>query len=177
MKKALLVISLFAFAACAHTKQPMAMAMLHPAGSQTARGMVHLQQTADQGVEVKVDLFGLAPGQHGLHIHENGDCGNNGTNAGPHFNPTGMIHGAPDATSHHAGDFGNVTADDKGEVHTTFNSTSISLQQGQSTNVIGRAVVVHANPDDLVTDPAGNSGPRIACGVITPMSASDMQHP
>lgn len=176
MKKALLGISLFAFVACAHSKAPMAMAMLHPAGSQTARGMVHFQDAGDAGVEVKVDLFGVPAGVHGFHVHEKGDCGNNGQNAGGHFNPTGMIHGAPDAASHHAGDFGNVTADDKGEVHTTFTTHSISLKEGQSNNAIGHAVVLHANPDDLTSQPAGNAGARIACGVVTLMSAAEMQH-
>ena len=166
MKKILVALSAVAFAACAHTKQPMAMAMLHPAGSQTARGMVHFQDAGDQGVEVKVDLVGVSPGQHGFHVHEKGDCGNNGANAGGHFNPLSMPHGAPDAVSHHAGDFGNVTADAKGEVHTTFMTHSISLQPAQSTYVVGHAVVLHGGADDLTSQPAGNAGPRIACGVV-----------
>ena len=176
MKKTLLIISAFALAACAHSRQPMGMAMLHPAGAQTARGMVHFQDAGDQGVEVKVDLAGVPAGVHGFHVHEKGDCGNNGQNAGGHFNPTGMIHGAPDAASHHAGDFGNVTADDKGEVHTTFMTHSISLKEGQSNNVLGHAIVLHANPDDLTSQPAGNAGARIACGVVEVM-AGEMQHP
>lgn len=177
MKKSLLfVICVFALTACAHSRLPMGMAMLHPAGSQTARGMVHFQDLGDQGVEVKVDLFGVPPGVHGFHVHEKGDCGNNGQNAGGHFNPTAMIHGSPDAASHHAGDFGNVTADEKGEVHTTFTTHSISLAPGQSSYVIGHAVVLHGSPDDLTSQPAGNAGARIACGVVEVM-AGDMQHP
>ena len=175
MKKALIVLAAATLAACAHAPKPMAMAMLHPAGSQTARGMVHLQDMGTDGVEVKIDLLGVPAGVHGFHIHETGDCSNNGQNAGGHFNPGSMIHGAPDAQSHHAGDFGNVTADDKGEVHMTFMTHSISLTNGQSNNVIGRAVVLHGNADDLTSQPAGNAGPRISCGVITAM-AGDMQH-
>jgi Cu-Zn family superoxide dismutase len=162
--------------ACAHSKQPMGMAMLHPAGSQTARGMVHLQDAGDQGVEVQADLVGVPPGEHGFHVHEKGDCGNNGQNAGGHFNPNGMPHGARDAVSHHAGDFGNVTADAKGEVHVTFTTHSISLKETDANYAVGRAVVLHGNPDDLTSQPAGNAGPRIACGVVTVM-AGDMQHP
>ena len=176
MKKALIVLAAITLAACAHSKVPMGMAMLHPAGSQTARGMVHFQDMGEQGVEVKIDLVGVPPGVHGFHVHEKGDCGNNGQNAGGHFNPGGMPHGAPDMASHHAGDFGNVTADDKGEVHATFMTHSISLKSDQSSYAVGHAVVLHANPDDLTSQPAGNAGPRIACGVIETM-AGDMQHP
>jgi Cu-Zn family superoxide dismutase len=81
-----------------------------------------------------------------------------------------MPHGSPDAVSHHAGDFGNVTADEKGEVHTTFTTHSISLKEGQSNYVIGRAIVLHGNPDDLTSQPSGNAGPRVSCGVATVMS-------
>ena len=171
MKNALLAaVCLTVLAACASTKSPMAMAMLYPAGSQTARGMVHLQDAGDQGVEVRVDLVGVPAGVHGFHVHEVGDCGNNGDNAKGHFNPMNMPHGAPDAVSHHSGDFGNVTADEKGEVHTTFTTHSISLKDGQSNNAIGRAIVLHGNPDDLTSQPSGNAGPRISCGVIQIMT-------
>ena len=171
MKKTLIALAATAMvSACASSKGPMAMAMLHPSGSQTARGSVHFQDAGDQGVEVKVDLVGVPPGVHGFHVHENGDCGNNGANAGGHFNPMTMPHGAPEAVSHHAGDFGNVTADDKGEVHTTFTTHSISLKEGQSNYVVGHAVVLHGNPDDLTSQPAGNAGPRISCGVTTVMT-------
>ncbi len=177
MKKTILVlVAIAALTACAHTKQPMGMSMLHPAGSQTSRGMVHFQDAGDLGVEVQADLVGVPPGVHGFHVHEKGDCGENGTNAGGHFNPGSMPHGAPDAASHHAGDFGNVTADDKGEVHVKFTTHSISLKADQSNYVMGRAVVLHGNPDDLTSQPAGNAGPRIACGVVELM-AGDMQHP
>ena len=120
-------------------------------------------------VEVVVDLTGVPPGVHGFHIHEKGDCGNNGANAGGHFNPTGMVHGAPDAVSHHAGDFGNVTADANGEVHTRFTTHSISLTEGFSSSAIGHAVVLHEKADDLISQPSGNAGARIACGVVVAM--------
>ena len=77
-----------------------------------------------------------------------------------------MPHAAPTAASHHAGDFGNVTANDAGEVHTSFNTPSVTVGPGTS-SAIGHAVILHANPDDLTTQPTGNSGPRIACGVVT----------
>jgi Cu-Zn family superoxide dismutase len=124
---------------------------------------------------VQVDLTGVPPGTHGFHIHEKGDCGNNGANAGAHFNPTGMVHGAPDAVSHHAGDFGNVTAEANGEVHTRFTTHSISLKAADPTSPVGRAVVLHEKADDLVTQPSGNAGARIACGIVETVSGA-MQH-
>jgi Cu-Zn family superoxide dismutase len=152
----------------------MAMATLSPSEGQTAKGTVHFQDQDDGSVVVVVDLTGVPQGEHGFHIHEKGDCGNNGQNAGPHFDPTHMVHGAPDAQSHHAGDFGNVTAGANGEVHARLTSHVVTVKEGAS-SVIGHAVVLHGNPDDLVSQPAGNAGPRIACGVVTLMSGG-MQH-
>ena len=173
---AISTISLLVLAACAHSKQPMAMAMLQPATGSTAHGAVHFNQLADGTVDVQADLFGVPPGVHGFHVHETGDCSNNGMAAGSHFNPMNMPHAAPDAASHHAGDFGNVTADAKGEVHAHFNTRSITVREG-TTSVIGHAIILHANPDDLTTQPTGNAGARIACGVATlHQMAGSMQH-
>jgi len=179
MKKiALVSISLlviFSFASCRSAKPgPMAMAMLHPISGSQAVGMVHFQQNADGTVEVHVDMKNVPPGVHGFHIHDKGDCGDNGNAAGGHFNPTSMPHGAPDAVSHHSGDFGNVTADASGGVNTTFTTRSITVSPGDR-SVVGHAVILHANPDDLTTQPSGNAGPRIACGVATAM-AGEMHH-
>ena len=175
MKKTLIALAIVSLSACASSKAPMAMAMLHPSGSQTARGSVHFQDAGDQGVEVKVDLVGVPAGVHGFHVHEGSECGANGTAAGGHFNPGGMPHGAPDAVSHHAGDFGNVTADDKGEIHTTFYTHSVSVKEGQTNYVVGRAVILHAKADDLTSQPSGNAGDRIACGIATTMDPA-MHH-
>ena len=152
----------------------MAMANLNPSEGNTAKGTVHFQDQGDGSVEVVVDLTGVPPGEHGFHVHDKGDCGNNGQNAGGHFNPTNMVHGAPDAQSHHAGDFGNVTADASGNVNATFPTHSITVSPGDR-SVVGHAVILHANPDDLTTQPSGNAGPRIACGVEAAM-AGEMQH-
>jgi Cu-Zn family superoxide dismutase len=170
MKKLMVIPFALVFAACAHSKGPMATATLDSTSGSTAKGTVHFQNAGDDGVEVVADLTGVPPGVHGFHVHEKGDCGNNATNAGAHFNPFGSVHGAPDAVSHHAGDFGNVTADDKGEVHARFTTHSISINS-DSNGVVSHAVVLHGNPDDLVSQPAGNAGPRIACGVVTLMGS------
>jgi len=160
--------------ACAHGTHPMAMAMLTPISGSHAQGMVHFEQMSDGTVEIKADITGLAPNSiHGFHLHDKGDCADNGNAAGGHFNPTNMPHGAPDSQSHHAGDFGNVTADDKGEVHTTVTSHMLTVDAGPN-SVVGHAVIVHANPDDLTTQPSGNAGPRIACGVVEAHSMANM---
>ena len=172
MKKlVLLAILLLVAVGCAHTKQPMAMAMLQPSAGSTAHGAVHFNQLSDGTVDVKVDLTGVPPGVHGFHVHDKGDCSDNGNAAGGHFNPMNMPHAAPDAASHHAGDFGNVTADANGEIHTSFNTHSITVAAGTS-SAVGHAVILHGNPDDLTTQPSGNAGPRIACGIVNLMDAS-----
>jgi len=172
MKKLVTVLAsiLLAFG-CASSKLPTAMTTLQPSSGQTAKGTVHFSDAGEGNVDVQVDLTGVPPGTHGFHIHEKGDCGNNGQNAGGHFNPTGMVHGAPDAVSHHSGDFGNVTADANGEVHTRLTTHSISLKSGEVTNPFGKAVVLHEKADDLVSQPSGNAGARIACGVIESMTS------
>ncbi len=176
MKKIILVtLVCLAAIACSHAKNgPMAMATLSPTTGQTATGTVRFQDLGENGTEVTVDLTSVPPGVHGFHIHEGNSCADDAKAAGGHFNPTSMPHAAPDAVSHHSGDFGNVTADDKGEVHTTFVTHSITVAPG-TTSVVGHTVVLHASPDDLTTQPSGNAGARIACGVVSGMAGS-MQH-
>jgi superoxide dismutase, Cu-Zn family len=167
VKKLLLVsISLLVFAACATMNRPSASATLSPTSGSNAQGTVSFVQLAEGTVRVKVNLTGVPPGIHGFHVHEKGDCGDNGNAAGGHFNPTAVAHGAPSADPHHAGDFGNVTADANGEVRTRFTTRSITIADGYAT-AVGHAVILHANPDDLMTQPTGNAGGRIACGVVT----------
>ena len=160
----ILVVAL-AGAGCASTMRPTASASLMPISGSTAQGTVRFVQLADGAVEVSVDLTGVPPGGHGFHVHDKGDCGDNGNAAGGHFNPTATSHGAPEADPHHAGDFGNVTADARGVVRTTFTTRSVTVEAGAN-SAVGHAVILHANPDDLTTQPTGNAGGRIACGVV-----------
>lgn len=168
MKKLVLVpLALFALAACSTMGGgPTAMATLEPTSGSTAGGTVRLVQQSDGSVEVTVDLAGVPAGVHGFHVHDKGDCGDNGNAAGGHFNPSTTAHGAPTATPHHAGDFGNVTAGADGKVSTRFNTRSVTVAAGMN-SAVGHAVILHANPDDLTTQPTGNAGGRIACGVVT----------
>jgi superoxide dismutase, Cu-Zn family len=117
------------------------------------------------GVKIVADVAGLTPGKHGFHIHEFGDCSApDAMSAGGHFNPHHMQHGAPDASVRHAGDFGNLEADDSGKAHYERMDAMISLAGADS--IVGHAVIVHEKVDDLKTQPTGNAGARVACGVI-----------
>jgi Cu-Zn family superoxide dismutase len=121
----------------------------------------------DGGVQIVADLEGLEPGKHGFHIHENGDCSApDAESAGGHFNPDGSPHGAPDnpASQRHVGDLGNVEADADGKAHYERTDQIISMEGDNS--IVGKAVIVHAQSDDLQTQPTGGAGPRLACGVI-----------
>ena len=174
MKKAMFLPALV-LAGCATATGPMAMTTLRPTTtSSTAQGTVHLQERSDGSVEVEIDLTGVPPGVHGFHVHEFGNCADAGAAAGGHFNPMSMPHASPEAASHHAGDFGNVTAGANGEVHTSFVTRSITVSDGPR-SAVGKAVILHANRDDLTTQPTGDAGGRIACGVVALHQASAMQ--
>ena len=119
------------------------------------------------GVRVTGDLGGLAPGSHGFHIHQTGDCSAaDASSAGGHFNPTGSGHGRAGSAMHHAGDIDNIVADASGVAHVAVQLRGVSLGGAATTDIVGRALVVHAAPDDYQSQPAGNSGARIGCGVI-----------
>lgn len=120
------------------------------------------------GVHVNGDIGGLVPGSsHGFHVHEKGDCSAaDASGAGGHFNPTGNVHGKAEASMHHAGDIDNILADASGVAHVNAHLMGVTLGGGASDDIAGRALVVHAAPDDYQTQPSGNSGARIACGVI-----------
>ena len=142
-----------------------AIAVLHPTAGQHCQGVVRFTQDGDS-VKVVADLEGLTPGQkHAFHIHQFGDCSApDGMSAGGHYNPEGHQHGLPDAENRHAGDLGNVQADNDGKAHyeITVNNVSVS---GMKNPILGRGVIVHAKPDDG-GQPVGNAGARLACGVI-----------
>ena len=138
-------------------------------------GRVAFRALGNDGVQIDYELVGLPGGEHGFHIHENGSCepdstGTPGGAAGGHFNPLDSPHGPPSnsPSGRHAGDLGNLTAATN-ESRTTRGTIADSvLTFGALTNVVGKAVVVHAGADDLESQPSGDAGSRIACGVIRP---------
>jgi len=141
-----------------------AVAVLHATAGNTAQGSVTFTQE-EGGVRVVANLTGVPQGEHGFHIHEFGDCSAaDGTSAGGHFNPDNMTHGAQNASTRHVGDLGNVSADANGVVTLNLLDTRMSLNGPHS--IIGHGLILHANPDDFKTQPTGNAGGRIACGVI-----------
>lgn len=121
-----------------------------------------------QGDEVKIiaDVTGASPGAHGIHIHEHGDCGGEAfASAGGHFNPSGAPHACPPTEPRHAGDLGNIEIDQDGKGHLELTTKDLSVMPGDD-SVIGRSVILHAGKDDCVSQPAGDSGGRIACGIV-----------
>jgi Cu-Zn family superoxide dismutase len=143
-----------------------AVAALAPTQGQQAAGAVHFRREG-AGVRVTGALSGLAPNsKHGFHVHEFGDCSApDGASAGGHFAPEAHPHGAPDPAAHHAGDLGNIEADGAGKATIDMLVPGLTLASG-SRPLLGRGVIVHAQPDDLTTQPTGNAGARLACGVI-----------
>jgi superoxide dismutase, Cu-Zn family len=172
-----LAIALFSVNAMAQDKNNMDMAnmkdtkivhpavcMLYPTQGNKVTGTVRFTQVPG-GVRVVADLQGLTKGKHGIHIHECGDCtAPDGTSAGGHFNPKAMSHGSPMDAMRHEGDMANIEADEAGNAHLDYVDKTLSFDGDAS--IIGRSIIVHQNEDDMKTQPTGNAGPRIACGVI-----------
>ena len=133
----------------------------------SARGSLTLTSEAD-GVRLTGSVEGLKPtGEFGFHIHEIGDCSApDASSAGPHFNPGNAVHGNPEGGAHHAGDLYNLKSDGQGVARVDVLARGTTLGGAQATDVRGRAVVVHEKADDYSTQPSGDSGDRISCGVI-----------
>ncbi len=135
------------------------------ASGSTVAGTATFTQEGDK-VAVRIEARNLTPGKHGVHVHEKGDCSApDATSAGGHFNPAGAPHGGPDAEHRHPGDFGNMEVGADGTGTLTLTTDRLSLGQGAH-SVIGKAIIIHADPDDLATQPTGNAGGRVGCGVI-----------
>jgi Cu-Zn family superoxide dismutase len=141
---------------------------LSPTEGNTASGM--LAVTSDgTGVKISGSLQGLKPdSEFGFHIHEVGDCSApDASSAGGHFNPTNAPHGNPQGDEHHAGDMLNASSNADGVAEVDAHAEGVTLRTGAANDVYGKAVVLHQKPDDYTTQPSGDSGDRIACGVIT----------
>ena len=143
---------------------PQAVCRLSSLSGGKARGTVFFMQEADD-ILIEAEFDGLTPGIHGIHIHEHGDCGGEaGAAAGAHFNPNMGSHGGPGVAGNHEGDLGNIIADATGHARLTLRDKE--LQLAGSNSILGRSIVLHAGEDDMKSQPAGNSGARVSCGVI-----------
>ena len=130
-------------------------------------GTVTFTQMDDGKVKVAIDLQGVPPGKHGFHIHEKGDLSAPDlSSAGGHFNPDKHPHAGPDAPKRHAGDLGNVDADESGKVKKEVTTDGITIGSGQANDIVGKAVILHVKADDLKSQPTGDAGGRIAGGLI-----------
>jgi Cu-Zn family superoxide dismutase len=134
----------------------------------TALGGTLQLAAATGGVQLTGQVTGLAPNsEHAFHIHQTGDCSSpDFKSAGEHFNPDGAMHGAPDSATHHLGDLPSLKANDQGTANVDALIANATLADGGMHDILGKALVVHAKADDYKTQPSGNSGDRIACGVI-----------
>ncbi|MFL5318081.1 MAG: superoxide dismutase family protein [Myxococcaceae bacterium] len=180
MRKSLLavVVSLLA-AGCAtkkSTEMPtpppnakVATAKLEPKSGSQVTGDVQFVQGDDGKVTMTLHVKNLTQGPHALHLHEKGDCSAaDGSSAGPHWNPTAQPHGKmEDHMPHHSGDIGNIDVAMDGTGTSTLTTDEWSIGTGQPNDIIGRGVIVHSNADDFTSQPAGNAGSRVACGVVT----------
>lgn len=148
----------------------VAVAQIAATRGNRATGVVTFTEVAG-GVRVVAALVGVSAGAHGFHLHEFGDCGSSdGASAGGHWNPEGVIHAGRLAPVRHVGDLGNVLGDADRVATADFVDTVLAF--GGPRSILGKAVIVHADEDDLTSQPSGAAGARIACGVIEPLSAS-----
>ena len=145
--------------------------LIDSAGNQV--GVVNMVEKVGESVRIEINAHNLRGGKHGMHIHTIGSCVLGSTpvfaSAGAHFNPTGSKHGIANKAGPHAGDLSNLLVKDNGNVADTDFNDMFTLQAGKSNSIFdadGSAIIIHLNEDDNVTDPTGNSGPRVACGVL-----------
>jgi Cu-Zn family superoxide dismutase len=170
MKKVVMSVACGALlaAGCAEmeSKEPTAIAKLEPRSGSQVQGTVTFTQIGDV-VRVTGEITGHTKGPKGFHIHDKGDCSDDkAMSTGGHFNPHKSKHGGPYEPVKHAGDLGNLTFNDAGVAKINFTVGDIAVNSSDANGIIGRAVIVHAAADDLKTDPTGNAGGRVACGVI-----------
>jgi len=158
-------LSAFVLGGCASTAMgPSASADLQARSGSAVAGKVSFSE-ANGRLRVEAMVSGLTPGEHGFHVHEAGDCSApDASSAKGHFNPMGKAHGHHASEERHGGDMPNLAANAQGEAKYSAEVAGLSLTG--ATGVVGRSVVIHADPDDYKSQPAGNSGKRVACGVI-----------
>lgn len=168
----LAVASLLFFAGSApviaqnHGAMMTSTAVLVATSGSAVSGTLKFHEARDRVVRITGTVEGLTPGKHGFHVHVNGNCDSpDGMSAGGHFAPTGGKHGAPGSDTRHLGDLGNIVADTNGRAEVDVTVSGITIALMGTASIGDRSIVIHAKEDDF-SDPAGNSGARVACGVI-----------
>lgn len=157
-------------AGCASTATPpadaQARATIESRSGSNVRGWAAFKDRSTGGVRIDVHIENAPPGVHGLHVHERGDCSApDASSAGGHFNPGGMSHAAPSESRRHAGDLGNITIEANGTGHLELVSDLLTVRSGPNA-VVGKAVIFHEKADDMRTQPTGDAGGRLGCGVV-----------
>jgi len=165
MHRTILIAALALCAAACSRGSRVATATLEPRSGSQVTGTATFTES-DGKVIVVVNAKSLTPGKHGVHVHEKGDCSaSDASSAGGHFAPGGGQHAGPTDPKRHAGDLGNLEAGGDGAATLTIATDMLTVGAGDH-SVVGRSLVIHGDPDDLTTQPSGNSGGRVACGVI-----------
>ena len=143
-----------------------AIATIDSASESSVTGMAIFTQDGDQ-ITLVIEIQNASPGLHAVHIHENGDCSSpDGKSAGGHWNPTGVAHGKWGEGEFHLGDIGNITVGEDGTGSIELTTDLWEIGTGSDIDVVGKGIIVHADADDFTSQPSGNAGARIGCGVI-----------
>ncbi len=148
-------------------EEKTAMAVISSASGSNVSGTATFSQAGDGMVRMVLEVENLSPGAHALHLHENGDCSAaDATSAGGHWNPTGDPHGKRGENDFHSGDIDNITVGDDGVGTLEMEVEGWSIGDGSGSDIINKAVIIHADADDFTSQPSGAAGSRVACGVI-----------
>jgi Cu-Zn family superoxide dismutase len=172
MKKYFLTLAVAGLAllgACSKPDKEVATAVLTETADNTKNiGTVKFFELSDGKIrmDLEMDYAARADSNVAVHFHEHGDCGNMGENTHGHWNPTNEQHGKWGSGAYHSGDIGNIHLDAKGKGKVSVTTDRWSTKDGDVKNIIGRGIIVHGGTDDYKTQPTGNSGPRVGCGVI-----------
>lgn len=144
-----------------------AIAEIAPASGSQVTGSAYFEQDGEE-VTLIISIENASPGLHAVHIHENGDCSApDATSAGGHRNPTGVAHGEWGKGEFHLGDIGNITIGEDGTGILMLTTDLWEIGTGSPVDIVGKGIIVHADADDFTTQPSGNAGARIGCGVIS----------
>lgn len=172
MKKYILTLAIVGVAflnACTKAEKEIAAASLtETADVSKTIGTAKFYELSDGMIrmDLEMNFASRADSNVAVHFHEHGDCGDMGMNTHGHWNPTKENHGKWGSAAYHSGDIGNIMLDNKGHAKISITTDRWSIKEGDLKNIIGRGIIVHGGTDDYVTQPTGNSGPRVGCGVI-----------